>query len=149
MRYGSGLFVGYRFHGRRDVSVSFRFEHGLSYSSFGYSAATATPTAAELEVALTVTNTGPRGGCEAVLFRCGAVAVGRRRRQLSGVGRRLVPELRGEVLVTIVGDAPLSVLPAESTVGKWPAHPIEIEILGGRWRRPSGRVCSTTRHCCA
>ncbi|MFF2108417.1 MULTISPECIES: glycoside hydrolase family 3 C-terminal domain-containing protein [Rhodococcus] len=57
--YGSGLFVGYRFYGRREVSVSFPFEYGLSYSSVDYSAATATPTAAGLEVALKVRTPAP------------------------------------------------------------------------------------------
>jgi beta-glucosidase len=66
VRYGEGVFVGYRGYDAREQEVSYPFGHGLSYTTFGYS---------DLDVALderggtlsvTVTNTGSRAGKEVV-----------------------------------------------------------------------------------
>ncbi|ABG94752.1 beta-glucosidase [Rhodococcus jostii RHA1] len=182
VRYGEGLFVGYRYYDSRDVAVSFPFGHGLSYTSFDYSAPTATRTAAGVEVALTVTNTGPRDGREVVQVYVGVPgsAVARPVRELKGFAnvdiaagasecvRIPIPfedlayfdaalsrwvveggdyrvwvgassrDLRGEVVVTVEGDAPLPVLTAESTIGEWLAHPVGSEILGAALAQTAG-----------
>ena len=67
MRYGEGLFVGYRDYDARDAAVSFPFGHGLSYTTFEFSALTVTgSTDAGIDVELTVANTGDRDGREVV-----------------------------------------------------------------------------------
>lgn len=66
VRYGEGLFVGYRWYDARELEVSYPFGHGLSYTSFEYSDASVTTDAAGLSVRLTVTNTGDRAGAEVV-----------------------------------------------------------------------------------
>jgi beta-glucosidase len=66
VRYGEGLFVGYRGFDARDQEVAYPFGFGLSYTTFGYGQATATVTAAGIEVRVPVTNTGDRDGREVV-----------------------------------------------------------------------------------
>jgi beta-glucosidase len=72
VRYGEGVFVGYRGYDALGLPVSYPFGHGLSYTSFDYADLTATVTGiAEddtLTVAVTcmVTNTGKRPGKEVV-----------------------------------------------------------------------------------
>jgi beta-glucosidase len=72
VRYGEGVFVGYRGYDALRLPVSYPFGHGLSYTSFDYTDLTATVTGnAEddtltVAVACTVTNTGRRPGKEVV-----------------------------------------------------------------------------------
>ncbi|NVN49848.1 beta-glucosidase [Mycolicibacterium hippocampi] len=67
VRYGEGLFVGYRWYDARDLDVAFPFGHGLSYTTFEYGSATAVENrSGDLEVRVAVTNTGDRSGREIV-----------------------------------------------------------------------------------
>ena len=66
-RYGEGIFVGYRWYDARRMKVAFPFGHGLSYTTFSYGDATAEVDATgDIEVTVTVTNTGGRAGREVV-----------------------------------------------------------------------------------
>lgn len=71
VRYGEGLFVGYRWYDARDMDVCYPFGHGLSYTTFGYDGLTAEPAGDGLTVRLTVTNTGTRTGREVVQLYAG------------------------------------------------------------------------------
>jgi beta-glucosidase len=91
VRYGEGLFVGYRHHDAVDGPVAFPFGHGLSYTTFAWSdveVTALTPEAgadgagwrgpARIAVEVTVANTGGRPGTEVVqayVGRPGAAAV--------------------------------------------------------------------------
>ena len=66
VRYGEGLFVGYRWYDARDIAVSFPFGHGLSYTTFGYADLTVRPEARGFVAEVTVTNTGDCDGHEVV-----------------------------------------------------------------------------------
>ncbi|MGO4593837.1 glycoside hydrolase family 3 C-terminal domain-containing protein [Leifsonia sp. 2TAF2] len=67
VRYGEGLFVGYRWYDARRMEVEYPFGHGLSYTTFGYDAARVSVTdGGDLEVRVTVTNTGDRAGRDVV-----------------------------------------------------------------------------------
>ncbi len=67
VRYGEGLFVGYRWYDGRCLEVAFPFGHGLSYTSFDYTDAVVTVNSAGgLDVSVTVTNTGGVAGREIV-----------------------------------------------------------------------------------
>lgn len=62
--YGERIHVGYRWFDATDLPVAYPFGFGLSYTSFGYSDLTVTPSGDGLEVTFTVTNTGGRAGAE-------------------------------------------------------------------------------------
>src|SRR5258706_4064117 len=70
VRYGEGIFVGYRYYDKKDVAPLFPFGHGLSYTKFKYnnlklSAKSMTPNDT-LKVKVDVTNTGKIAGKEIV-----------------------------------------------------------------------------------
>jgi beta-glucosidase len=72
VRYGEGVFVGYRGYDALGLPVSYPFGHGLSYTDFEYADLTATLTgnaeddSLAVSVSCTVTNTGQRPGKEVV-----------------------------------------------------------------------------------
>ncbi|MBW9095747.1 glycoside hydrolase family 3 C-terminal domain-containing protein [Microbacterium jejuense] len=67
VRYGEGLFVGYRWYDARRMDVAFPFGHGLSYTTFEYGdAAASVSPSGDVEVTVAVTNTGDRAGREVV-----------------------------------------------------------------------------------
>ncbi len=70
VRYGEGLFIGYRYYDARHVPVRFPFGFGLSYTTFAYSNPTVSATAfkdvAGVRVSIDVTNTGAVAGKEIV-----------------------------------------------------------------------------------
>jgi beta-glucosidase len=68
--YGERMFVGYRYFDKLNIEPLFPFGHGLSYTDFSYSdlkfSATDITDKDQLEVTLTLTNTGKRAGKEVV-----------------------------------------------------------------------------------
>jgi beta-glucosidase len=78
VRYGEGLFVGYRWYEARRLPVRFPFGHGLSYTSFTIGAPALSADTFRLgesvEVEVAVTNTGDRRGSEVV--QCYVAPVG-------------------------------------------------------------------------
>jgi beta-glucosidase len=70
VRYGEGLFIGYRYYDAREQPVLFPFGHGLSYTTFTYSpprvSATTFRDVDGVTVAVDVTNSGPVAGKEVV-----------------------------------------------------------------------------------
>jgi beta-glucosidase len=64
VRYGEGLFVGYRYYDAKKMDVAFPFGHGLSYATFDYSALTVSSDADGLHARVTITNSGDRAGRE-------------------------------------------------------------------------------------
>jgi beta-glucosidase len=105
VRYGEGLFVGYRWYDARRMEVEYPFGHGLSYTTFSYGDATASVTASgDIEVRVTVTNTGERSGREVVQVYTSLAGshVQRPPRELKGFGViELEPGASGEVAVTV------------------------------------------------
>jgi beta-glucosidase len=70
VRYGEGLFVGYRYYDATDTPVLFPFGHGLSYTTFSYSNPGTTATRFKdtdgITVTVDVTNLGKVPGKEIV-----------------------------------------------------------------------------------
>jgi beta-glucosidase len=70
VRYGEGLFIGYRYYDAKNVPVLFPFGYGLSYTSFEYShpkvSASSFKDVDGVTVSVDVTNTGKLAGAEVV-----------------------------------------------------------------------------------
>lgn len=70
VEYREGIFIGYRYYDTKQVQPLFPFGHGLSYTSFDYSNVKLSSKQIrdneDLEVQVTVTNTGKRAGKEIV-----------------------------------------------------------------------------------
>ncbi|MBN1262305.1 MAG: glycoside hydrolase family 3 C-terminal domain-containing protein [Anaerolineae bacterium] len=70
VRYGEGLFIGYRFYDMRDLTVQFPFGFGLSYTTFAFSnlklSAISLTDKEVFRVSVDVTNTGKVSGQEVV-----------------------------------------------------------------------------------
>ena len=105
VRYGEGLFVGYRWYDARNMAVAYPFGHGLSYTSFAYGDASAAVEAdGNITVKVTVTNTGDRAGREVVQAYSGLAseAVQRPERELKAFAVvALEPGESGEVSLTV------------------------------------------------
>lgn len=76
LRYGEGIFVGYRWYDARRIAPRFAFGHGLSYTDFRLETPVLSSAAFgagdELEVAVGVVNTGDRAGYEVVQLYVGS-----------------------------------------------------------------------------
>lgn len=68
VRYGEGIFVGYRYYDWKEIEPLFPFGFGLSYTTFAYSdlRLPAEVNGGTADVTVTVTNTGDRAGSEIV-----------------------------------------------------------------------------------
>ncbi len=70
VRYGEGVFVGYRYHEAKGIEPRYRFGHGLSYTEFEYGPANVSSDSIleteSLSVTVPVTNVGERDGAEVV-----------------------------------------------------------------------------------
>jgi beta-glucosidase len=70
VRYGEGLFIGYRYYDARQIPVQFPFGYGLSYTTFAYGNPKVSTTSFKdvdgVTVSVEVTNTGKVAGKEIV-----------------------------------------------------------------------------------
>lgn len=67
VRYGEGVFVGYRYYATAEQPVRYPFGHGLSYTTFSHEELEVVATGADsATVRLTVRNTGPIAGADVV-----------------------------------------------------------------------------------
>ena len=110
VRYGEGVFVGYRGYDALELPVAYPFGHGLSYSSFSYrdlrisQAGSADAGDLAVTVQCTVGNTGGRAGHEVVQVYVAdpAAAVARPPRELKAFAKiGLEPGAEREVTFTL------------------------------------------------
>ncbi len=95
VRYGEGIFIGYRAYDRADQDVSFPFGHGLSYTTFALGDLRVEVTGSVEDgdlsavVSVSVTNTGETAGAEVVQAYVGDVSseVARPVRELKGFAK--------------------------------------------------------------
>jgi beta-glucosidase len=65
VRYNEGIYVGYRYYDTYKVAPLFPFGHGLSYTTFSYTALNVVPAGKDrVTVRFTLTNTGKMAGAE-------------------------------------------------------------------------------------
>ena len=88
-RYEEGIWVGYRHFVTRDVTVSYPFGYGLSYTTFAYSKPVVKAVADGFQASITVTNTGSVAGKEVVELYVSAPAGGLEKpaRELKAFGK--------------------------------------------------------------
>ena len=110
VRYGEGLFIGYRGYDATHTDVAFPFGFGLSYTTFalsGLNVATSGSVAAgslAADVTVTVANTGPVAGAEVVqvYVRDAEASVARPVRELKGFAKvSLEPGESRQVTITL------------------------------------------------
>ncbi|NKY59050.1 glycoside hydrolase family 3 C-terminal domain-containing protein [Nocardia flavorosea] len=132
VRYGEGLFVGYRWYDARDLDVCYPFGHGLSYTGFGYSGLSAGPAGDGFTVRLTVTNTGTRPGREVVQIYTGVPdsAVQRPVRALTGtaVTGELAPGASEQVTIDVLRE---DLAYWETRIGRWVLEPGTYRVWAG------------------
>jgi len=66
VRYGEGVFVGYRWYDAREIEPMIPFGHGGSYTTFDWGQPSVTGEGVDVVVEVPVTNTGERRGSEVV-----------------------------------------------------------------------------------
>jgi len=134
VRYGEGIFVGYRYYDKVGLEPLFPFGHGLSYTSFIYGNLTVSPRALRdgvLTVTIDVTNGGARAGQEVVQLYLHDVesTLVRPPKELKGFQK--VSLQAGEtktVAFTLTRQDLAFYHPAK---GAWVAEPGEFEVLVG------------------
>ncbi|RPI29066.1 MAG: hypothetical protein EHM70_16060 [Chloroflexota bacterium] len=132
--YGEGIFVGYRYYEARKVEPLFPFGHGLSYTSFVYSALQApgvVKTGETVRVSVTVKNTGPVAGKEVVQLYVAdrKASVPRPVKELKGFAKVALQPGESQVIELELDERAFSFYdPYRST---WVAEPGEFEILVG------------------
>jgi beta-glucosidase len=105
--YAEGIHVGYRWYQKEELEPLFPFGHGLSYTSFEYSALTITSQDTELMASFTLTNTGSREGEEVAQLYLGPspeVVAPQTVASLAGYEKvRLLPGESRQVHITLDG----------------------------------------------
>jgi beta-glucosidase len=135
LRYGEGLFIGYRWYDARQVRPLFPFGHGLSYTNFSYeSVALSTDRLTDREsltVTVTLRNTGNRAGKEVVQLYVRDVESDELRpvRELKAFAKVLLgPGEVRQVELTLHGQEFAAYSPER---GGWTVAPGEFELLAG------------------
>lgn len=139
VRYGEGLFIGYRWYDRRAIAPRYPFGHGLSYTTFSWGPVAVDRSSidaaggAEVAVAVTVPvrNTGARRGREVVQvyvqdLEATVIRPDKELRAFASVW--LEPGESSEVRVTLDRRAFAFWDPA---TGEWTVEPGEFVILAG------------------
>ena len=106
----NGIFVGYRWYDKHDVTPLFAFGHGLSYTTFNYSRKLTVTRAADggLDVKVSVRNMGPMDGDEVVQVYLGAgqVPAGVQMAEKALVGFERLSLKKGQTQVVTIHIAP-------------------------------------------
>jgi beta-glucosidase len=135
VKYAEGIYVGYRYFDKKNITPQYPFGYGLSYTTFEYSNIKVTPAMvsgnAPVQVTLTVKNTGKRAGAEVVQVYVHDVqaSVDRPAKELKGFSR---VELKPGEAKTVTMSLDRGAMSYYSTEKKdWVAEPGQFEVLVG------------------
>ncbi|TRX53942.1 glycoside hydrolase family 3 C-terminal domain-containing protein [Thalassomonas sp. M1454] len=133
--YKEGVFIGYRWFEQQNIEPIFPFGHGLSYTTFSYDnvelSSASISAGDELEVTVTVTNTGKVAGSEIVQLYLNDVqaSVERPAKELKGFGKvHLQPGETKTVSMTLK-QRDLSFW--DVNTNDWLAEPGQFDVLIG------------------
>lgn len=144
VRYGEGIYVGYRWYDERKIEPRYPFGHGLSYATYDYGEPTVTKSGDDVVVVVPITNTSDRAGREVVQVYVSDIEsrLSRPPQELKGFVKVDVPS-RATVSATVrLGcDAFRYFDPAN---GGWVVEPGEFELRVGRSSRDIKRVATIT-----
>jgi len=141
VRYGEGLFIGYRGYDASHTDVAFPFGFGLSYTTFALSdldvAVSGSVAVGNLaaEVTVTVANTGPVAGAEVVqvYVRDVAASVVRPVRELKAFAKVTLDPRESRQVVLALDQRAFSFWSA--TLGRWAVEAGEFAVEVGRHSR--------------
>jgi beta-glucosidase len=146
VRYGEGVFVGYRGYDELDREPLFPFGHGLGYTTFAFDDLAVVPGAVGRDrVEVTVTNAGERAGSSVVQVYVGQrqPSVRRPPRELAGFARvALAPGASERVTIELDDRAFAHVDPRS---GRWTAEPGEYAVSVGASSRDLRSTVVVTR----
>lgn len=127
VRYGEGVFTGYRGYDEAETKVAFPFGHGLSYTTFEYSDLSVSGR----EVSCVVANTGDRAGAEVVQLYVGdsVSRVRRPLRELKGFAKLFLEPGASERVTFTLTDRDLSYW--SQTLSRWVLEPGEFRVEVG------------------
>lgn len=135
VRYGEGLFVGYRYYDAKRIDPLFSFGHGLSYTTFSYGEPELTSSQVgpdeEISITIPVANSGARAGQEVVQLyvRDLASTLPRPPKELKRFAKiRLAPGEQREVTFNLDRHDLAFYDPSQ---GGWVAEAGEFELLVG------------------
>jgi beta-glucosidase len=134
VRYGEGIFVGYRYYEAKGVEPLFPFGHGLSYTSFVYDdlvVPTQVGAGESFDVSVTISNTGDRPGEEVVQLyvRDRVSTLARPVKELKGFRKvRLSSGEQTRVTFTL-DDRALAFY--DPLAARWVVEPGEFDVLVG------------------
>lgn len=134
VRYGEGIFVGYRYYDMRQIEPAFPFGFGLSYTSFAYRNLRLpgqVKLGQPLEVTLTVENTGNVAGKEVVQLyvRDLESSLARPPKELKGFAKIELAAGQSKEVRFSLDQRALSFY--DPYRAKWVAEPGEFEVLVG------------------
>lgn len=152
VRYGEGIFVGYRGYDASGVEPLFCFGHGLSYTTFEYGGLAcsltgpgrSTPDGVRgvvVDVSVTVTNTGDRAGAEVVQLyvRDLESSLDRPDRELRAFTKVRPEPGRSEVVTFRLGDRSFAAFHPDRDA--WVVEPGAFEIIVGSSSRDPRARC--------
>ena len=134
VNYGEGIFVGYRYYDKKDVTPLFPFGHGLSYTTFVYrdlKVAKKVKAGKKVEVSLTVKNTGKVAGKEVVQLYVSDLksSLPRPPKELKGFAKVSLEPEQSETVTFTLDERALSFY--DPHMHAWVAEPGEFRVLTG------------------